>query len=526
MKYLSLFSGIGGFEKAIQDVLPNAECVGFSEIDKYAQQIYLKHFPNHKPYGDITKLTTDSIPDFDLLVGGFPCQSFSIAGKRRGFEDTRGTLFFEIARILRDKRPTNFILENVKGLLSSKTFLTFDYICDILFLELVTANKWNQLKNQNALENLGIYLNTIGGEGGLIGRLKFLQTQILQTIKKQKNLNTELMQAFASKGKEWDLFLSQSFSIENLKVMDIQWLDEMVDILGDVELLQKKCSEENLLMMTLSTTSTETNLTTDRQIYLCVQEVFIILYILKQWKLSNTIWKKIQSLSTEKLINTKYYVKTFNIIIRRLTELGYFVEWQVLNSKNFGVPQNRERVFIVGRIGGESRRKVFPIREDSKADYVIPTLTTRYYSGQANGAYLRQISPSGGSQGERVYDSNGISTTIASQAGGLGAKTGLYAIPVLTPDRAKKRQNGRRFKEDGDPSFTLTAQDKHGIFNGSRIRRLTPLECERLQGFPDSWTAYGSHGQTISDAQRYKTLGNAVSVPVVKAIVERLEFNI
>ena len=88
--------------------------------------------------------------------------------------------------------------------------------------------------------------------------------------------------------------------------------------------------------------------------------------------------------------------------------------------------------------------------------------------------------------------------------------------PVLTPERAEKRQNGRRFKDDGEDMFTLTSQDHHGVMEGSKIRRLTPTECERLQGFPDGWT----EGQ--SDTQRYKQLGNAVSVPVVKAVGERL----
>jgi DNA (cytosine-5)-methyltransferase 1 len=105
---------------------------------------------------------------------------------------------------------------------------------------------------------------------------------------------------------------------------------------------------------------------------------------------------------------------------------------------------------------------------------------------------------------------------LASQAGGVGAKTGLYAIPVLTPDRINKRQNGRRVKGNNEPSFTLTAQDKHGVFDGITIRRLTPVECERLQGFPDNWTA------GISDTARYKCLGNAVTVNVVREIITKL----
>lgn len=347
MKYFSTFSGVGGFELGIQKACPGAICVGYSEIDKYADAIYKYHFKEAKNYGDIAKINGGELPDFDLLVGGFPCQAFSIAGKRRGFEDTRGTLFFDLARILQAKRPRLFIFENVKGLLNH--------------------------------------------DGG----------------------------------------------------------------------------------------------------------------------------------------------KTFRTILTAIDELGYDCQWQVLNSKNFGVPQNRERVIIVGNLRGTPRPKVFPIGIDEAKT-----------SGR-----IKQIV--GGSQGNRIYDPSGTSVTLASQAGGLGAKTGLYAVPVLTPDRTNKRQNGRRFKEPGEPSFTLTAQDKQGVMcsatafreikaypwsptltasnykhpiavlDGINIRKLTPIECEKLQGFPGNWTKYGvMDGKVVdmSDSRRYKALGNAVTTNVIEAI--------
>jgi len=294
------------------------------------------------------------LPDFDLLVGGFPCQAFSIAGKRRGFEDTRGTLFFDLARILQAKRPRLFIFENVKGLLSH--------------------------------------------DGG----------------------------------------------------------------------------------------------------------------------------------------------RTVKTIIATLDELGYDVQWQVVNSKNFGVPQSRERVILVGNLRGAPRPKVFPIG-----------LGEAETSGR-----IKQII--GGSQGYRVYDPSGVSVTLASEAGGVGAKTGLYAVPVLTPDRIHKRQNGRRFKEPEDPSFTLTAQDRQGVMcsatawreikaypwsptitasnykhpiavlNGIDIRKLTPVECERLQGFPDNWTKYGvMNGEVVemSDSRRYKAMGNAVTTNVIEAVMRRIRLS-
>ena len=161
MKYLSLFSGVGGFELGIKQAYDNRQetdnkrgsteilsdgvsmsecndvqrplsCIGFSEIDKHASKVYQHHFPNHKAYGDITTINEKELPDFDLLVGGFPCQSFSIAGKRGGFDDTRGTMFFEIARIVREKQPRLLLLENVKGLLSHDKGQTFHTIISTL----------------------------------------------------------------------------------------------------------------------------------------------------------------------------------------------------------------------------------------------------------------------------------------------------------------------------------------------------------------------------------------------------------
>lgn len=375
MKFIDLFAGIGGFRYGLQKVATESEsssdsesgasqhgqrafhCVWSNEWDKYASQIYKKHY-GECDTRDIRTVDTSEIPDHDLLCAGFPCQSFSIAGKRLGFEDTRGTMFFEIARIIRDKRPRYFLLENVKGLLSHD-------------------------------------------EG-----------------------------------------------------------------------------------------------------------------------------------------------KTFQTILGVLSDLGYEYQWQVLNSKNFGVPQNRERVFIVGHLRETSRPEVFPIGESYSISHqtkyaeqagrsrISSTIDARYGSlRNAGETYLHYIGGIRGkrdmwlkdnkqnsrnfSQGQRVYSSDGIASTIAGNAGGLGGKTGLYAIPVLTPDRMEKRQNGRRFKNDGDPAFTLTSQDKHGVYDGLNIRRLTPVECERLQGFPDNWT------EGISDTQRYKCLGNAVTTLVITEIGQK-----
>lgn len=226
-------------------------------------------------------------------------------------------------------------------------------------------------------------------------------------------------------------------------------------------------------------------------------------------------------------------------------------------------------MFIIGHSRRFPRREVFPITG-------------------TNGQALKQLI--GGQQGYGVYDPSGTSVTLASQAGGMGAKTGLYAVPVLTPDRLEKRQNGRRFKTEGEPMFTLTSQDRHGVLinrgklkvqkdniancipatyskgldnrgartgvlekpphipgpedinntvrasgrgsltakhnhdavhDGIRIRRLTPLECFRLQGFPDSHHD-NAKAAGVSDSQLYKQAGNAVTVNVVYEIAKNI----
>ena len=183
MKYIELFAGIGGFGLALNRL--GHECVYANEWDKYAAQIYNRRFSDNRYFGeektegelstertsvesessessvnsrkptpvlcdtrDIRTVPTSEIPNHDLLVAGFPCQAFSIAGKRRGFNDTRGTLFFEIARILKDKQPKFFILENVKGLLSHDNGNTFKTIISTL-TELGYDLQWQVLNSKN-----------------------------------------------------------------------------------------------------------------------------------------------------------------------------------------------------------------------------------------------------------------------------------------------------------------------------------------------------------------------------------------
>lgn len=128
-KFIDLFAGIGGIRIPFQEL--GGQCVFSSEWDKFSQQTYEANF-GHKPEGDITKIDEKDIPNFDILLAGFPCQAFSVAGKKLGFEDTRGTLFFDVARIIKYHKPKAFLLENVRGLLSHKKGQTFEVIKNTL----------------------------------------------------------------------------------------------------------------------------------------------------------------------------------------------------------------------------------------------------------------------------------------------------------------------------------------------------------------------------------------------------------
>ena len=126
LKFFDLFAGIGGFRLGMERA--GHECIGSCEWDKHARETYKKNFGSYPEYDDAKDLHPQSLPYFDVLCAGFPCQSFSYSGKRQGFNDTRGTLFFEIIRIARERKPRYLFLENVKGLLSNNKGKTFETI--------------------------------------------------------------------------------------------------------------------------------------------------------------------------------------------------------------------------------------------------------------------------------------------------------------------------------------------------------------------------------------------------------------
>ena len=319
--HLDLFSGIGGFSLALKNVGIEPDWIGFSDIDKHANKLFKRRFKNAEELGDVSTIRLRDLPkNIDLLTGGFPCQPFSIAGNRLAFEDTRGTLFYEIVRILKfyiqeGRAIPHFVLENVKGL----------------------------------------------------------------------------------------------YSAGNRSV--------------------------------------------------------------------------------------------FSAIYKILTDIGYSVECELLNSKYFGVPQNRERIYLVGRhTSAGGRPKVFPITGNDKK-YETKKINVLGHSG------------SGGYRGI-IHSTDGI-------VGALSATD--YKQPKQIAVADYRNDEGLRIRKELIspclPARRTSETDPSTmppLIVTSKIRRLTPIECERLQGFPDNWT----EGQ--SNTQRYKQCGNAITVNVAEVIFNKL----
>jgi len=312
-RFIDLFAGIGGFRIAMESL--GGECVFSSEWDKYAQITYEINYGS-KPYGDITKdEVKNKIPkNFDLLCAGFPCQAFSIAGKRGGFDDTRGTLFFEVATIIKKHKPKAIFLENVKGL-------------------------YNHDKG------------------------KTLKT-ILNTLRE---------------------------------------------------------------------------------------------------------------------------------------DLGYFVpEPKIINSKFYGVPQNRERIFIVG-FRNDLNIDEFQYPTNNKISSVVEEIiekkevSVKYYLSNQYLSTLREHrkrhESKGNGFGYQILDNDSVANAIV--CGGMGKERNLIIDKRLS-------------------TFIPVTKIK-GEVNKEGIRRLTPRECARLQGFPESFKI------EVSDAQAYKQFGNSVAIPAIKA---------
>ena len=366
MKIGTFFSGVGSPEQAIKNLGIKHEVEFACDIDKYAKQTYLKNFQPKLFAEDITTLNMKELPAVDLLVFGFPCQAFSVAGKRKGFDDTRGTLFYDALRYLREHRPRYFIAENVKGLLNHDKGKTFQTIIDCL----------------------------------------------------------------------------------------------------------------------------------------------------------------------AKTINYQMSLMPFD-------NLGYHIHYKVLNTKDYGIPQNRERIFIIGIRDDEDNNYRFPKEiplELKLKDSLQDNVDEKYYLSDKTIAKIKGydktsewIADYRADEGLRIRKDN-ISPCLMARA-----REDITATPIVSVairDKNRSKHQTKKDKEYGDYKKNYQIEErtdnvsycikqstqefmiKNNINN--RIRRLTPIECERLQGFPDNFT------DGVSDTQRYKQMGNTITVNVIQGIIKNL----
>lgn len=326
-KFIDLFAGIGGIRLPFQEL--GGECVFTSEWDKFAQKTYQANF-GEKPSGDITQIPARDIPEHDVLLAGFPCQAFSQAGLRQGFSDTRGTMFFEIQRILAARRPAAFLLENVK-----------------------------QLRGHDKGRTLKTILDILNG----------------RTVAELPNDIPMSEEARAS--------LSQS--------------------------------------------------------------------------------------------------------------LNYEVSYEVLRAADFGVPQNRERVYIVG-----FNRDKFP---DIDLKDFFSSLKKRGTAKLGTVLEDNKIVDPKYTISDRLYDGH-KRRKKEHQAKGNG-----FGFSLFTRESPYCNTISARYYKDGSEILI----DQSDI--GQNPRKLTPKECLRIQGFPENYDL-----SAVSDVQLYKQFGNSVSVPVIRAI--------
>lgn len=635
-KYVSLFSGVGGFEQAMDKL--GGKCVMSSEIDKFANQAYEVLY-GHKTVGDVTKVAAGDFPDHDVLVGGFPCQAFSVAGKRLGFDDTRGTLFFEVARIAKEKQPKLLLLENVKGLISHDKGNTLDTI-------IKTLNSIGYTVDFNVLNSkyFGVPQNRerIFIVGVLNGETEDWQIEGNNVVSKGKRRisSYEGVKTFNFDWPTQDTVTNRLRDILEDEVDEHYYLSEekTAKLVAQLESEGEPSIQKDVKMIgyanisghdfnkriySVEGVSRTLNTAADIGRSVKVAEPQVVYHDLTQTVVVRKHEVDIEGLRTllreckkKTELTNKKLAEHFE---RPITEVEHWFRtdkcfsipsadvWEELKHV-LEIPTNefdaqvtefieKEGVFekagrfyevdglaptltrtsadektieprMIGHIdlkGHDAIKRVYA------TDGISPTLTTMGGGHREPKIAVLGHSGSGGQKGY-IYDSEGLCSCLTATDYKQPKQIAVKEIrPVLTPDRIEKRQNGRRFKENDEPAFTLTAQDRHGVaireatkqgytiaevgdsinvqFPNSktrrdrvgkgvaqtletscnqatltptyRIRKLTPKECFRLQGFPDS-EFDKLVGAGISNSQLYKMAGNAVTVNVIEAIGTRL----
>lgn len=425
LKIFEMFSGFGGASFALKKLEIPFKIVGCSEIDKYAIKCYeqnhqetyygklikdcrFKYNPSPKNYGDCTKINPDELPDFDLLTGGFPCQSFSVAGKGLGEQDTRGTLFHEIIRIAEIKKPKYMLLENVKGLTFKPHKKTFEKIV-------------------SEIKRIGYYVHI----------------QVLNSKDYGIPQNRERV-----------FFVCYRQDISGFDDFEFPEKEELKIFLKDI--LEKEVDEKYYL--------------SDKKIYRIKQGRIDpkIAHTLTGGGHSGGNHSDMDAVSNELINKNK----------------NYYMSGKIYKNGDCG---NANRIFkpegVCQTIQSNTRTKIIQLNQPKHSN-------------------------------NRVYSSEGISPTINTMGGGNRQPFVQY-INTKNADNKQPPQQDRIYNENGVmTSISSQLNGRFNILNQGNIRRLTPTECFRLMGFNDEINLEG-----LSNTQRYKLAGNGFDINLVSKIL-------
>lgn len=412
MNFIDICSGIGGFRSALE--LNGHNCLAFAEINKYAKQSYRAMYDteNEEDLNDITAITDEHFRLYrnkcDIITGGFPCQTFSIAGNRRGFEDTRGTIFFHIARAIKQIQPSYILLENVKGLLSHDKGRTYGTIIQ-------------------ALDELGYIV-------------------------------------------EWQLFNSKYWGVPQNRER-VYILVTRKDVFNGPKLFDLGKQQTEVITRLIDVLEDEV----DEKYYLSDEKVKKLTPELKNDDIKTFTYNRMEGLKTE--INVAHTINQSDyrglnrnqnqncVVVREATKQGYAIAEQG-DSVNYTYPTSKTRR---GRVGKQVAQTL-QAGEVNQGVIINPLKDKTYKSWRYE---------------QNVFHSDGITRSLKASLGG-------------TPE-------------------IINEENK-----GLKIRKLTPLECWRLQGFTDE-QFYKAKNDGLSNSQLYKQAGNSVTVNVVDAIVKELE---
>lgn len=472
--YASAFAGIGGMTLGLKPL--GGEGVVAWEYDptekrrQYAQEAHRLLHPEIPVHGDICEADPQALPDFDVFCFTPPCQAFSVAGKRGGFADTRGTLTFEALRIAKAKKPKILFMENVKGLVNHDKGNTMSTIIHAINeigytvdFTVLNSKYFDVAQNRERVYLIGIRSDLITPE------------------------------PWADvKGTTMLLKAKRRYQEEGARTFNFDWPEQ-----AEVRTRLRDFLEANV----------------DERYYLSEDKTAALVAQLEE--------------------------KAEGIAVREATTKGYAVNLQFPNSKTRRGRVGKQMANAI-EASGVNQGVVERIEQFSEGNGISCCIDANYAKGTAPGdvgkgrrthiieespIMLGHIDLKGHDAIKRVYSPTGQGPTLTTMGGGhREPKIAEEVRPVLTPERLEKRQNGRRFKEDGEEAFTLTSIDRHGVAIGEypkyRIRKLTPRECLRLQSVPED--VIDAILTEFSDSRAYKFAGNGLTTNVIKAIGERL----